>query len=127
MSTIKAQESSVAPTFFVTLLNAATVAHTLHLKERSFSRHMTLDALYNGLPEVADELIEAWQGKYGLVTDYPAQSVITPADPLVFTTSLRKYVEDNRAKVAPDSEIQNIIDEVVQLLDSTIYKLTNLA
>jgi hypothetical protein len=128
MSTVKAaQDSTAASTFFITLLNAATVAHTLHLKEHSFSRHMALNTLYTELPESVDELIEAWQGRYGLVTDYPAQTVITPADPLVFVTNLRKYVDDNRAKVATDSELQNIIDEIVQLLDSTIYKLTNLA
>ena len=38
-----------------------------------------------------------------------------------------KYVEDERKRLPQDSELQNIIDEIAQLIDSTIYKLKFLA
>jgi hypothetical protein len=41
--------------------------------------------------------------------------------------SLSKYVEYERKKLPQDSELQNIIDEIAQLIDSTIYKLKFLA
>jgi hypothetical protein len=54
----------------------------------------------------------------------PQQFVLTP---LKYLTSLSKYVEDERKKLPQDSELQNIIDEIAQLIDSTIYKLKFLA
>lgn len=37
----------------------------LHLQSRSFSEHMALNTFYSELPELADAVIEAYQGKYG--------------------------------------------------------------
>ena len=43
-----------------------------------------------------------------------------------FVQELRAYVSTNRyvALKQSDSELQNITDNIVELLDSTIYKLT---
>ena len=111
---------------FTTLLNSATVAHILHLQTRSYAKHKALEDLYGSLPDLADSLIESYQSKYGIV-QYPAQSVSTPDDSLEFVKVLREYVNAKRFAVAKDSELQNITDEIVQLLDSTIYKLTFLS
>ena len=37
--------------------------------------------------------------------------------------TMRRYIDDNRAGMVPDSELQNILDEIVALMDSTLYKL----
>lgn len=114
--------------FFMVLLQASVVAHVLHLQTRSYAEHMALDALYSELPGLADTLIEAYQGKYGLVEDYP-HPVPLPAsnNPVAFVVGLNKYVDQNREAVSDDSEHQNLIDEIVQLLDQTIYKLKYLS
>jgi hypothetical protein len=124
---VKAADSTGA--FVATVLNAATVAHILHLQTRSFSQHKTLDELYNALPEHGDELVEAYQGKYQTIIEYPVQSVKTPGNALDFVVALKDYVKANRytAFSQEDSEIQNIIDELAGTLDSTIYKLTFLS
>jgi hypothetical protein len=116
-------DAQIANEVFATLLNCATVAHILHLQTRSYAKHKALENLYEGLPDLADSLIESYQSKYG-IAQYPAQSVETPEDSLDFVKTLREYVNTNRYAVAKDSELQNITDEIVQLLDSTIYKLT---
>lgn len=116
-------DAQIANEVFATLLNSATVAHILHLQTRSYAKHKALEGLYEALPDLADSLIESYQSKYG-IAEYPAQSVETPADSLEFVKTLREYVSTNRYAVAKDSELQNIADEIVQLLDSTIYKLT---
>jgi hypothetical protein len=115
--------AQVANEVFATLLNSATVAHILHLQTRSYAKHKALEDLYDTLPDLADSLIESYQSKYG-IAEYPAQSVETPTDSLEFVKTLREYVNTNRYAIAKDSELQNITDEIVQLLDSTIYKLT---
>jgi hypothetical protein len=37
--------------------------------------------------------------------------------------ALKDYVKDERAELPQDSEIQNSIDAIADLIDSTIYKL----
>jgi len=120
------EASEAAPDLFATLLNSATTAHILHLQTGSYAQHKALNTLYADLPDLADSLIEAYQGKYGVVKDYPSQSVTTPSDALGFVQELRAYVAANRyvALKQSDSELQNITDNIVELLDSTIYKLT---
>jgi hypothetical protein len=124
---IKASEATGA--FCATLLNAATVAHILHFQTRSFSHHEALGDLYEGLPDFIDSIVEAFQGKTQSLLQFPAQSVTTPANALDFVISLNSYLSSNRyvAFSDKDTEIQNIIDEIVVLLEKTIYKLTFLA
>jgi Family of unknown function (DUF5856) len=113
-----------ASEFFSVLLQAAVVAHILHLQARSFAEHMALDTLYSELPGLTDSLIESYQGKYGLVMDYPPKPPMPAATNCVaFVTGLNKYIDDVRLEVSDDSEHQNAIDEIVTLLNSTTYKL----
>ena len=112
-----------AGSLFATLLHAATSAHILHLKTRSFAAHMALDELYKELPGLVDDLIEAYQGKYGIVTDYPGGYAPPGEDLVAFVQSVSDYLRDNRAAVGVDSELQNTADEIAGLLDSTLYKL----
>ena len=109
------------------LLHSATIGHMLHLQTKSYAKHMALNLFYQEMPELADSLIEAYQGRYGIVTDYPFDKGIKmPKDPVKFIVSLQDYVDKNRGAVCDESELQNIIDEIVQLIDTTRYKLENL-
>lgn len=119
-------DASRAAEFFKALLDAVTSAHLLHLQSRSFSQHTALGDFYSELEELADGLIESYQGKYGIVTDYPQGPSMPNNDPISFMTKLSDYVRNTRAAVASDSELQNDIDTVQSLIDSTLYKLTNL-
>lgn len=111
--------------FFITLLHAATSSHILHLQTRSFAQHAALGELYKSLPDLVDGIIEAYQGVYGIIGDYPA-GYIPPSladSPEQFVRGLLSYVETYRTVVGSRSELQNMVDEVVTLLDSTLYKL----
>lgn len=119
-------DAALAAEFFKALLDAVTTAHLLHLQSRSFSQHSALGDFYAELEELADSLIESYQGKYGIVTDYPEGPSMPSNDPISFMTKLSDYVRTTRTGVASDSEIQNDIDTIQSLIDSTLYKLTNL-
>lgn len=119
-------DSAVAAEFFKTLLDAVTAAHLLHLQSRSFSQHSALGDFYPELEDLADGLIEAYQGKYGIVAAYPMGPSQPNGDPIAFITQLSDYVRSKRYAVATDSELQNDIDSIQTLIDSTLYKLTNL-
>lgn len=119
-------DSAVAAEFFKTLLDAVTAAHLLHLQSRSYAQHVALGDFYSALQDLADGLIEAYQGKYGIVTGYPMGPSQPNADPIAFMAQLSDYVRNTRAGVASDSELQNDIDLIQTLIGSTLYKLTNL-
>jgi Tfp pilus assembly protein PilO len=40
--------------------------------------------------------------------------------------AMRDYVDDTRKDLPKDSEIQNLVDGITDLINSTIYKLENL-
>ena len=114
---------SKAADFVLTMLHAATNAHILHLQTRSFAQHMALGSFYEELTELADSLAEAIQGAQGEILRYPVDYFAPAPTPLEELEELKEYVEQERGKVSDRSEIQNIIDEIAALIDSTLYKL----
>lgn len=111
--------------FILTLLHAATNTHILHLRSRSFSEHSALGEFYQALPDLVDAVVEATQGRYGELIDYPVSYYPPNQTGLEELTDLKDYVDQTRrtADVPQDSEIQNAIDEIASLIDSTLYKL----
>ena len=109
--------------FFLTLLHAATNTHILHLQTKSYSEHQALGAFYDSIVELTDGLIESYQGKHGLV-QYPVEYAKPASTGLLELTSLSAYITINRDVVGNDSELQNEVDSIMNLINSTIYKLT---
>lgn len=104
------------------LMHVRTNAHILHLKTRSYAAHKALGTFYDELVDLIDSLAEAYQGRYGLIK-FPDVPFKQETDPLMMVKSIRRYIDDNRDGMVPDSELQNILDEIVALMDSTAYKL----
>lgn len=122
-SQLKEAEVTVGD-FFLTLLHSATNTHILHLQTRSYSEHMALGAFYDEIVELTDGLIEAWQGKNRQLATYP-NTYYPPIDSAnKELLALSEYVQANRGVVGADSELQNMVDGIQDLIDSTIYKLT---
>ena len=115
-------EESIMNKFVLELLHGVTNTHILHLQSRSFSEHSALGAFYDGLDDLVDSLVEAYQGKYGIIEGYEA-SYQLPAPALEYLIGLSDYVASTRSSLPQDSELQNIIDEIAALIDSTVYKL----
>lgn len=122
-SQVKEAELTVGD-FFLTLLHSATNTHILHLQTRSYSEHQALGAFYNEIVELTDDLIEAWQGKNGRLSTYPNTYMPPMENGLAELQELSAFVQLNRGLVGADTELQNITDEIQQLIDSTVYKLT---
>jgi Family of unknown function (DUF5856) len=110
----------------ITLLNSATIGHVLHLQSRSYSEHKALQKFYEEMPDLVDAVIEAWQGRHGELVEYPDSSVELSEhkDALEYVTFLKILLEEERYVLGQESEIQNLVDDIAQLIDSTIYKLT---
>jgi hypothetical protein len=111
--------------FILTLLHAATNTHILHLQTKSFAEHMALNEFYQALPDLVDAVVEATQGRYGQIIEYPVQYYAPAKNGLEELEMLKDYVDEERHKegIPQDSEIQNLIDEIASQIDSTLYKL----
>ncbi len=108
--------------FTLTLLHSATNAHLMHFKTRSYSEHKALRQYYDGIVDLVDQLVESYQGKFGLVEEYP-NVYHSPKDPVKYLESLQKFVAEGRQDLPQDSELQNIVDEIADLINTTTYKL----
>jgi hypothetical protein len=108
------------------LFHARTNAHVQHLRTRSYAAHVALNEFYDSIVELTDSLAEATQGRYGIL-DYPELPYKTESDPIQMIRGLRRYIDENRDGMCDHSELQNLIDEIVAQMDSTLYKLENLS
>lgn len=110
--------------FFLKLLHAATNGHILHLQSKSYSEHKALQKYYEELPDLVDSIIEEWQGAYQTIVEYPVTYSAPLKDALTEVYEVRDFLAKNRAIVGDYSSIQNSVDNLMSLLDSTVYKLT---
>lgn len=112
---------------FSTLLQSSVQVHIYHLQSKSYSEHMALNTFYDEIVGLTDSLIEQYQGKYGIVTVYPSIQLIVQS-PIDYIKNLRSFVEVERytSLKKEDTHLQNITDEIISLIDSTLYKLINL-
>ena len=116
---------SKMPELISLLFEARNQAHILHLKTKSYAQHVALGGYYDSLVGFADSLAENYQGRYGIITNYP-KVTLKATDPSDLVEQVRSWIDKNRKAVCKESEIQNIIDEVVSLHNTTLYKLKNL-
>ena len=108
--------------FVATLLHSATNTHFFHWSTDSYSKHIALGEYYDGIVELTDSFAEAYMGKYGKFTTFPSV-YHQPKDPLKYLESLQNFVSDARQDLPQDSELQNLIDEIADLINTTTYKL----
>ena len=111
-----------AAEFIAALLHSSTVTHFMHLSTDSFSAHKALGSFYEKIIGLADDFAEAYQGRYEKIKNYPDE-FHSAKDPVKYLKSIQAFVDNARKDLPQDSEIQNIIDEISQLIDSTLYKL----
>jgi len=112
----------------VSLLFASrTQAHIFHLQTSSYAAHKALNGYYDDIVDLTDGLIESYQGKYGIVSDYIGSATVinkaTQTEVNKYFTDLLSMVETIRKEIPQDSYIQNQTDAIVELITSTLYKL----
>lgn len=109
-------------TFIATLLHSATNTHFFHLTTNSYAQHKALRSYYNDIQDLADELAESYMGIYGQFKSFP-NCYHNPTNAVSYLESLQKFVEEARGDLPEDTELQNKIDEIADLINSTVYKL----
>jgi DNA-binding ferritin-like protein len=111
-----------------TLMQSRNQAHIYHLQAEgagSFAAHKALEDYYTSIIDLIDSITESVQGRYGIIRGYRMTSMIKEdQNPLLYFQGLCKFVETIRTQIPQDSYIQNQVDEIIDLIESTKYKLT---
>ena len=107
------------------LLHSQTQVHILHLQTTSYSEHKALQGYYEGIDGLVDGLVESYQGKHGLLKNYKTFDMVdykSNDQLLKYFKELLEIISDNRDSVK-ESYLQNQIDTIEELINSTVYKL----
>lgn len=121
-------DAQVAGNLFGALMGSVVKAWEFHLLTGSYAEHDALDTYYHDIIGHTDDLIEhyiASHGKEGLAF----------GNVQLDTTSAVSYFESLKCVVcqyrdglfADDSIAVSDIDDILGLIESTLYKLTNLS
>lgn len=125
------QEGPGSPvSLFSKLFESREMAHIYHLQvngeQGSHAAHTALNEYYEGVLDFIDDLIETYQGQYGIVDGYDVIDTndTRTKDKIEYFEALVEFVKHGRKAIsAEDTHLQNIIDEVVALIYRTLYKL----
>lgn len=108
---------------------ARDVTHSVHLNTRSYAKHKALQKFYENIIDLADSFAEAYQGRHGLVGPISLMSAKKTSNVIEFLENQLAEIESVRYDVCDkdDSPLQNLIDGIIELYLTTLYKLRFLA
>lgn len=117
--------------FISKLLESREMAQVYHWTVKgdmgSHAAHLALEAYYDGVIGFIDDIVEIYQGQYGLIEGYDVIDTTDAKskDKLDYFKETVEQVKSARKCIkAEDTHIHNIIDELIALQYKTIYKLT---
>ena len=109
--------------FLSTLLHSGTNAHIMHWTTTSYAQHKTLGHFYENIIDLADQLAETYFGCYGQIKSFPDSYHLSKGTPLSYLQSLQKFVKDARNDLPEESQIVQLVDNIAEEIDKTIYML----
>lgn len=112
--------------YFGTLQQSVLDTWREHLKTSKHNIHVILNDFYEDMPEKVDALIEAWMSHNGKVEDYKNTLEPKDMDPIAYLEQLRTFTKEGR-ELMKESELESLVDDILSLIDSTLYKLKELA
>lgn len=116
--------------FFSKFFESKEMAHVYHLQVRgdegSYAGHKALEGYYEDVLDMIDDLIEIYQGQYGLVSGYDIidTSDTKTKDPVDYFEELGEYIKHAKKCISEeDTHLHSLIDDIVCLIYKTLYKL----
>lgn len=119
---------------------ARTSAHLAHLTTTSYAQHVALGDFYDAIASGADEFIECHMGIFGKLdpADFPTVR-LGAGDQITQLTDLRTWIAAHREECCEAgeqgdaeeaesadvdcTELANLIDNILAVIDRAIYKL----
>lgn len=126
----EANESTDVVKFFSKLFESKEMAHIFHLQvkseEGSFATHEALGEYYENVLDIIDEIVEVYQGQYDIVEGYEIidTNETKNYNPVEYFKELGEFILTNRTCINErDTHILSLVDDLLNLLYKTVYKL----
>lgn len=102
--------------------------HLAHWKTKSYAEHQALGSFYDDVIDILDRAVEAIQGSKGIIGHVDLSCKDESVEIIKCLSEDANWISKNRAKIAGSvPAVENIIDELVGVYLSTIYKVKNLS
>lgn len=111
------------------LINSQVQAHIFHLRTDSYAIHKATQEYYEQITELFDRFAENYQSIYGLIEFEEAQSFTNSADIDTikdYFTKLYDEIDAVPLQGIKDRTTDSILDDILELINATIYKITYL-
>jgi hypothetical protein len=108
------------------LFHSQTQSHIFHLQTQSYAEHKALQKYYESIDDLIDGIVESYQGKYGILTNYSNFNILeykSCEEVIMYFQGLDMTIEKLRKSIPQNSYLQNQIDTIIELITSTTYKL----
>lgn len=127
---VEVSEGGDVSKFISKLLESREMAQVYHWTVKgdmgSHAAHLALETYYDGVIGFIDDIVEIYQGQYGLIEGYDVIDTTDAKskDRLDYFKETVEFVKSARKCIkAEDTHIHNIVDELIALQYKTIYKL----
>lgn len=103
------------------------LTHFAHWATNSYAEHMALGDLYDEIVGQIDEIVEVYQGKFGILKGLTTMKASVPKNILAHVEAEAAWVAQNRDEIASGvGAVSNLLDELDAAYLKAIYKLKNL-
>ena len=113
---------------FGTLQMSVVATWRKHLRSAKYGKHMALDEFYKEMPEKVDDLIEAYMGAYGKKIG-AFQNILSSSNmnTLKYLQELKKVCKVGYDLLDGNEELEGLMDDIVNQINSTLYKVKELS
>ena len=112
---------------FGTLQQSVVSTWRKHLRTAKYAKHMALNEFYEDMPEKVDALIEAWMGvNEKKIKGYENILQSANMNTLTYLKELKKIAKQGYELMGGEKELEALLDDIVELIDSTLYKVKEL-
>lgn len=94
----------------------------IHWNTTGYAEHKAIGELYDDLADLTDKLAEAYMGIYGRFGNVPCMHDELP-NAVEYVKDMADMVQSIRMEMPNDTQLQNIVDEIAQAIDTTNYLL----
>ena len=113
---------------FGTLQQSVVAGWRKHLRAAKYSKHEALDEFYKEMPEKVDALIEAWMGvNKKKITKFENILQSSNMNTLNYLNELKKVCKNGRDLLDDNDDLESLLDDIVNLINSTLYKVKELS
>lgn len=113
---------------FGTLQMSVVSGWRKHLRSAKYGKHVALQEFYEEMPDKVDALIEAWMGANGKkVGNFTNILTSSNMNTLSYLKELKKICKDGYDLLDDNEELESLLDDIVNLINSTLYKVKELA